>query len=178
VRHFLPKLLCGAVAAALTQFAAAQTTTQGTTGADQPTNGHPRGHVNIHQRGVQNSNQIGSGNQSSQVLGNDNQSATVQGSDNQTTQQGDQSQSTQQQGTGNTAGNTVQSGKQNQSAVGTGNQQNQQYGSGNQSAQGSTASGDNEQNRQYGERRSRGDRDRHDKGWHKGWSKKGGDDDK
>lgn len=103
MRKVLPAVMCGLMAASFSQIAAAQPEQAGATV--------------IHQRGTQNSSQIGDGNQSSQVYGNENQTTT-------------------QSGAGNTAGNTVQSGEQNQSAVGSSNQQSQQYGRGNRSEQG------------------------------------------
>ena len=99
----LPAVLSALMAVSFSQIAAAQPEQAGATV--------------IHQRGTQNSSQIGSDNQSTQVYGSENQTTT-------------------QSGEGSTAGNTVQSGEQNQSAVGSGNQQSQQYGNGNRSEQG------------------------------------------
>src|SRR3954471_2594965 len=63
-------------------------------------------------------------------------------------------QNSQQYGTGNQSSNTTQSGTQNQNATGTGNEQSQQHGRNTRSHQES------------------------DKGKHKGWFKRGRDDDR
>src|SRR5262245_57947833 len=89
---FVPTALAGAVTLALAQFAMAQAPRVIAPNSDN--------RVNVEQQGVQNSQQIGSGNQSSQVLGNDNQSTTQQGSQNQSAT-GSSAQQSQQYGKGN-----------------------------------------------------------------------------
>jgi hypothetical protein len=98
----VPTALAGAVTIAFAQAAMAQAPRVIAPNSDNS--------VNVEQQGVQNSQQIGSGNQSSQVLGNDNQST-----------------------------NTYQRGAQNQNATGSSSQQSQQYGGGNASSQNGTS---------------------------------------
>ena len=66
---FLPMTLSAAVALAVAQMAAAQ-----------PSVIAPRsGNTTVEQNGVQNSNQVGSGNQSTQTYGSGNQTSATQG---------------------------------------------------------------------------------------------------
>lgn len=88
MRKVLPAVMSGLVTVAFSPIAAAQPEQAGATV--------------IHQRGAQNSSQIGAENQSTQVYGNENQTTT-------------------QAGAGNTAGDSAQSAEQDPSAAGSGN---------------------------------------------------------
>ena len=144
--------LAGAIALAFAQGAFAQVSVQ-------------TPDIRVEQQGVQNSQQIGSGNQSSQAYGERNQQSQQYGSGNYSSQGGTAANEQNRQYNSN---DTYQRGGQNQNAYGSGNQQNQQYGSDNRSMQ--------NHDRYGASGGATGDGERHDKGKHKGWYKHDRDD--
>lgn len=102
----------GAFALAFAQLAAAQ--------PDSIAVETPRsGDISVEQRGIQNSQQIGSGNQSTQVYGNENQATTQSGEQNQSAM-GTGNQQSQQYGEGNVSSQAGAGGTAS-------NEQNRQY---------------------------------------------------